>query len=275
MGYHLQAHVSVNVDVDLHALSDAGPLRDNNEDCCATVTLSGAGDQQSFMLLVADGLGGHRAGEVASRVAVDTILAEAEREGAPLGDRFLGRAMQQANLAVIDRGHDDPDCFNMQSTMTALAVQHDRLLLAHVGDCRAYRVRGATIEQLTTDHTRVMEMIRMRLLTPEQAIKHPARNMLTRSLGADLILQVDTIRDRVKPGDLYVVCSDGLWSEVTSEEIRRMLHDHPLDEACVRLIELGATRGASDNMTVGIARVHNVQAAPQLVPRWKSWIGRA
>ncbi|HEY8687333.1 MAG TPA: protein phosphatase 2C domain-containing protein, partial [Chloroflexota bacterium] len=166
----------MNVDVELYAISDAGPARDNNEDCCATVTLSGVGNQQSFLLLVADGLGGHRAGEVASRVAVDTILAESEREGAPLGDRFLGRAMQQANLAVIDRGHDDPDCFNMQSTMTALAVQQDRLLLAHVGDCRAYRVRRATIEQLTTDHTRVMEMIRMRLLTPEQAIKHPARN---------------------------------------------------------------------------------------------------
>lgn len=261
-------------EVELHALSDVGPVRAANEDCCATTTLAGDDGQRSYLLIVADGVGGHRAGAVASRLAVDGVLAEAEREGAPIGDRFLGRALQQANLAIFNRGHDDPECFNMQTTMTTIAVQYDRLLLAHVGDCRAYRVRGAAIQQLTTDHTRVMEMLRMRLITPEQALKHPARSMLTRSLGADLILQVDSLRERVQSGDLFVVCSDGLWSEVSSEEIRRLALQLPAAEACSRLIELGASRGAIDNMTVGIARVHTVSPAPIGVPRWKSWIGR-
>lgn len=261
-------------DVELHTLSDAGPVRDGNEDCSATLTLDGQEGARSHLLIVADGLGGHRAGEVASRLAVDTLLEQARAEGAPLGDRFLQRTVQQANLAVLNRGHDDPDCFNMQSTLTALVVQYDRLLLAHVGDCRAFRVRQGAIQQLTTDHTRIAEMLRMRLVTPEQALKHPARSMLTRSLGSDLILQVDGVRDRVEPGDLYVVCSDGLWGEVSSDEIRRVVSEHTPWNACERLLALGAARGASDNMTVGIARVHAVAAAPTAAPRWKSWFGR-
>ncbi len=262
-------------EVELYTLSDTGPVREGNEDCCAAVALTGEGGVLSHLLLVADGLGGHRAGEVASRLAVATVLSEASGEGAPIGDRFLSRAIQQANLAIFDQGHDDPDCFNMQTTMTAVAIQHDRLMIGHVGDCRAYRVRGTTIQQLTTDHTRVMEMLRMRLITPEQAVKHPARSMLTRSLGADLILQVDTIRERVDPSDLYIVCSDGLWSEVSSEEIRRTVTEVSGPDACKRLIEIGTSRGASDNMTIGILRVNSATAAPASVPRWKSWIGRA
>jgi serine/threonine protein phosphatase PrpC len=262
-------------DVELHTLSDAGPVREGNEDCCAAVTLSGGNGMSSHLMLVADGLGGHRAGEVASQLAVEAVLGEAATEGVPFGDRFLSQALQQANLAVFNRGHDNPDCFNMQTTMTALAVQYDRLLIAHVGDCRAYRVRTRTIQQLTTDHTRVMEMLRMRLITPEQAVKHPARSMLTRSLGADLIVQADSIRDRVEAGDVYVVCSDGLWSEVSSEEIRRAVMEHDAAAAARRLIEIGTGRGASDNMTIGILRVNQAPAAPATVPRWKSWIGRA
>jgi protein phosphatase len=182
--------------------------------------------------------------------------------------------MQQANLAVLNHGHDHPDCFNMQSTMSAIAIQFDRLLLAHVGDCRVFRVRGGGIQQLTTDHTRVTEMLRMRLITPEQALRHPARSMLTRSLGADLILQVDAMRDRVQTDDTYVVCTDGLWNEVSSEEMRRIAIELPGDLACERLVQLGADRGAADNMTIGLARVHAVEAAPPSAPRWKSWFGR-
>src|SRR5205085_11422831 len=141
---------------------------------------------------------------VASGLAVEVVLEEARKEGVPLGDRFLARALQQANLAVLNSGHDNPERFNMQTTMTALALQYDRLLLGHVGDCRAFRVRKGTIEQLTTDHTRITEMLRMRMITPEQALKHPYRSMLTRSLGGELIVQVDTLRDQAEPGDIYV-----------------------------------------------------------------------
>ncbi len=259
--------------VELHTRTDPGPQRDGNEDCCAALSIE-SDTTRAFLLVVADGLGGHRAGEVASKMAVETVIAEARQEGAPLGERFLGRALQQANLAVFNHGHDDPACFNMQSTLSAIAIQFDRLLLAHVGDCRVFRMRGGAIQQLTTDHTRVTEMLRMRLITPEQALRHPARSMLTRSLGADLILQVDTLRDRVQAHDVYVVCSDGLWNEVSSEEIRRTVSDLPGDAACERLVQLGSDRGADDNMTIGLARVHLVEAAPPSAPRWKSWFGR-
>jgi serine/threonine protein phosphatase PrpC len=266
--------VQTPTEVELYTLSDVGPVREGNEDYCAATTLGGTDGQRSHLLVVADGLGGHLAGEVASRLAVDTLLDEAGREGAPIGDRFLGRAMQQANLAVVNHAHDNPACFNMQTTMTAVVVQYDRLLLAHAGDCRLYRVRGVAIEQLTSDHTRVAEMLRMRLISPEQAVKHPARNMLTRSLGADLIVQVDTLRDKVLPGDQYVLCSDGLWSAVTSDEIRRFVVGSSLEDAGKRLIALGTERGSSDNMTVGLMHVHTVTPAPVAVPRWKSWFGR-
>jgi serine/threonine protein phosphatase PrpC len=259
--------------VELHTRTDPGPVRDGNEDYCAALTIESE-SVRAYLLAVADGLGGHRAGEVASKLAVETLIAEAQQEGAPLSDRFLGRALQQANLAVINHGHDNPDCFNMQSTLSAIAIQFDRLLLAHVGDCRIFRVRGGAIQQLTTDHTRVTEMLRMRLITPEQALRHPARSMLTRSLGADLILQVDTLRDRVQPADIYVICSDGLWNEVSSEEIRRAVLDYPGELACERLVQLGWDRGTADNVTVGLARVNAVEAAPPSAPRWKSWFGR-
>jgi PPM family protein phosphatase len=261
--------------IDIAVLSDTGPVREGNEDSAASIVIEGADGTQAHLIVVADGLGGHRAGEVASRLAVDTIVAAAAQEGAPLGDRFLAKALQTANLAIIDRGHDDPDCFNMQTTTTALALQYDRLLLAHVGDCRAFRVRKRAITQLTTDHTRLAEMLRMRLITPEQALKHPARSMLTRSLGSDLILQVDTLRDTVEAGDLYIVCSDGLWNEVGSDEIRRVVGEHAPAAACARLVELGVQRGASDNMTIVIAAVHAVVAAPAAPPRWRSWLGRS
>jgi len=259
--------------IEFHTLSDAGPTRDNNEDHCAAVVLAGEGGS-TLLLIVADGLGGHKAGEVASRLAVETVIAEAEREGSPLGERFLSRAVQAANLAVFNHGHDDPDCFNMQTTISTIALQQDRLLLAHVGDCRVFRVRQGQIQQLTTDHTRITEMLRMRLITPEQALRHPARNMLTRSLGADLILQVDTLRERALSGDIYVICTDGLWNEVSSEEIRRAVSDQPVQGACERLLALGAERGASDNMTIGVARVHETGSATSAAPRWKAWFSR-
>lgn len=261
--------------IDVACLTDTGPVRDGNEDAVASLEIAGDDGASTRLIVVADGLGGHNAGEVASRLAVDTILEAAQCEGAPLGDRFLARALQAANLAVVDRGHDDPACFNMQTTTTALALQYDRLLLAHVGDCRAFRVRKRTIQQLTTDHTRLAEMLRMRLITPEQALKHPARSMLTRSLGADLILQVDTARETVEAGDIYLVCSDGLWNEVGADEMRRLVGELAPAEACARLVELGAQRGASDNMTVAIAAVRDVVPAPAAAPRWKSWLGRA
>jgi protein phosphatase len=269
MAVHAPPHI------DLAYLSDTGPVREGNEDAVAVAEIAGADGTVAKLIVVADGLGGHNAGEVASQLAVHTIVDAAQREGAPLGDRFLTKALQAANLAVVDRSHDDPACFNMQTTTTALALQHDRLLLAHVGDCRAFRVRKRGIAQLTTDHTRLAEMLRMRLITPEQALKHPARSMLTRSLGAELILQVDTARDTVEAGDIYIVCSDGLWNEVGSDEMRRMVGDLTPTEACARLVELGTQRGASDNMSVAIAAVHEVVPAPASTPRWKSWLGRA
>lgn len=260
--------------VDVAILTDPGPVRDDNEDYAAAIELRGDDGVSTHLLVVADGLGGHRAGEVASRLAVETVVAAAQEEGAPLSDRFLSRVFQQANLAIVDRGHDDPACFNMQTTLTALALQYDRLLLAHVGDCRAFRVRKRAIQQLTTDHTRLAEMLRMRLITPEQALRHPARAMLTRTLGSDLILQVDTLRERIEPGDIYIICSDGLWSEVTSEELRRTVVELPPADACRALIALGTARGASDNMTVAVAAVREVRPAPATPSRWRSWLGR-
>src|SRR5579863_4469537 len=185
--------------------TDTGPTRGHNED--AVLALAPRPDGTGLHLVaVADGLGGHAAGEVASRIVVDTIAAHAPEWRSERPERWLRRVFTTANLALHDHALANPDAFNLQSTATALALHGDEVVIGHVGDCRAYLVRGDDIELWTTDHTRAMEMLRLRLITPEQAADHPARNQLTRSLGAELMMSVDIARCGARPRDTWVVC---------------------------------------------------------------------
>jgi protein phosphatase len=231
--------------------SDVGRTRSGNEDsyfCGRTV------------FAVADGLGGHQGGEVASAAAVAPLAALDGREFADPDQaaEALAVAIREANSAILDRAAGDPGLWGMGTTMTAAAVAGDsHLQLAHVGDSRAYLLRDGDLEQLTTDHTVVGELVRRGRLTPEQAAIHPERSILTRAVGLDPRVLVDT-PDPVglRPGDQVLLCSDGLTEAVADDRIAELLSAGADGEtACRSLIDAANTAGGPDNITVVLIRV--------------------
>jgi protein phosphatase len=252
--------------------SDAGPTRDHNEDYAGVYapTIPDDAWDRGPLFVVADGLGGHAAGEVASRTAVETVI-EAWRMGSP-GDpvKSIRSAARAANTAVFDRSLTDGRS-GMATTLTALTFAGRDAVIAHVGDSRAYVVRGDTCRQLTTDHSRVGEMLRMKLISPEQAANHPARSQLTRTIGNDTIVQIDIVRDSIAAGDTFVLCSDGLWGEVVTQEIlavARRLGTAPIATsvaAADALVGMAIEREAADNVTAVVVHVSSglpIPAAP-------------
>ncbi len=231
--------------------SECGPVRLENQDAVAVYTANGGVP----VVAVADGLGGHLGGKIASRLAIDRLLVEvAEPKGRSV-DRLLREAIAKANLDIFHRAHEDRQLRNMQSTMTALGFTADQAVVAHVGDSRLYRVRGTQVELLTQDHSQAMEMLRLRLLTPEQAANHPARSVLTRSLGAELLTRVDLHRTSIHAGDRFLLCTDGLWTEVTPEEIGAVVSAGEPEAACTTLIRLALERGGADNASAVVANI--------------------
>ena len=244
-------------------ICDPGTGRDNNEDYAGAC----APGRAEPLFVVADGMGGHAAGEVASRLAVETVLAAWEQEGtgAAAAHQRLRSAVRAANVAVFDASHD-AGRRGMGSTLTALVLAGKEAVIAHAGDSRAYLIREGQASQLTADHSRVGEMLRMRLITAEQAARHPARSMLTRSLGTDPMLQIDLVREPTELGDCFVLCSDGLWDSVARGEIAEVVSgaggeggeggeapDCPT--AAAQLVELALKRDAPDNVTVAVIRL--------------------
>jgi PPM family protein phosphatase len=231
--------------------SDVGRARSGNEDsyfCGRTV------------FAVADGLGGHQGGEVASAAAVAPLAALDGRELATPAEaaEALAAAIQEANSAILDRAAGDPSLWGMGTTMTAAAVTADgHLQLAHVGDSRAYLLRDGALEQLTTDHTVVAELVRRGRLTPELAAIHPERSILTRAVGLDARIPVDTPDPLdLRPGDQCLLCSDGLTEAVPDPTIAELLSaNEDGDTACRSLIDAANEAGGPDNITVVLVRV--------------------
>jgi serine/threonine protein phosphatase PrpC len=244
---------------DCAAASHGGPVRIHNEDHCLTLVSDGTPTRpRRYLLAVADGVGGHNAGEVASETAIETLRTFFEGGGTDAPHKWVTKALQKANLAVFDLASSNPAYRSMQTTLTAVLIQGDRVAIGHVGDSRAYRCRGGGVHQLTQDHTHFLDLLKVRLVTADQAMHHPAVHQLTRSLGAQPIVRADVVRNRIEQGDTYVVCSDGLWGSLSRGNVQRVIGDLPAEEACRRLISLGMTLDADDNMSVGVAHIHHV-----------------
>ncbi len=237
--------------------SDPGPARDHNEDFVAARVLTTPDDSwdRPPVFALADGMGGHAAGEVASRVAVETVLetyAASSVGGLP---QMLRGAVRSANLAVSDASHTQGRQ-GMGTTVLVAGLSGREAVLAHVGDSRAYLVRGDSCLQLTNDHSRVGEMVRMRMISPEQAARHPARSQLTRSLGGDPFVQVDLVKQPLETGDVLVLCTDGLWDVIDRLEIAEIAgglntKETPTAlEVADRLVSDSVKRGATDNVSV-------------------------
>ena len=239
------------------AASDVGLKRSQNED--RFVVWKAEGPEaltRGMLLIVADGMGGAQAGEVASQLAIDCVLKTyREGENGVLDD--LEHAVEYANHVIHEHSDAHPELRGMGTTCTALAVIGELLYFAHVGDSRAYRVRGGEIEQLTQDHSLVAQLVEQRHLTPEQAKVDPRRNVVTRSVGVSAEVDVDVaqVDDALRTGDTLIVCSDGLHTLVEDFDIARIATDPDLTNACTQLIALANERGGNDNITVIVGRL--------------------
>jgi serine/threonine protein phosphatase PrpC len=273
--------------VDYAGLSVVGCVREHNEDRLGWAALD-AGEQfvapaaefalaeaassseRGLIFAVADGLGGYGGGDVASGLAVEACLdgARSSLSGGGRASGALRSAFYRANQAIFDAALGGRGGRRMQSTLSALVMTPGEAHLGHVGDSRIYRRHGGELEILTADHSQVMDMLRMRLITPEQAVDHPARYALTRSVGGDITVRVDIRTEQLESGDVFLLCSDGLWSNVTSSEIADALHRSP-EEACRRLVDLALERGGDDNATAMAVRVCEAGQRPEAPQGWR------
>jgi protein phosphatase len=249
--------------------SDVGMARQVNEDTYYSGEFATADGKIGTLLLVADGMGGHQSGEVASQLAAETVkaaLKEALSAGVPATDdawhTLLRQTALRANERIYQQSRASSGSRGMGTTLTIALVAGRRAHIAHVGDSRAYLINaggvgaGGTWTQLTTDHSLVARLVDIGQLTPEQARVHPQRNMIYRSLGTDPTVDVDTLSQALAPGDVLLLCSDGLDTHVEDAELVQIVLDEPSEaRACERLIALANQRGGKDNISVVIARV--------------------
>jgi protein phosphatase len=240
------------------ALSDIGLRRQENQDSYGHFQGEGNASAKGQLLVVADGMGGHQGGAVASRLAVDTILEfyQSAREGTPT--EILSHAFAQASERIHQAAQQRPELASMGTTCTALALVHDRVHVMHVGDTRAYLIRGGTIKRLTSDQTWVQSMVDQGVLTRSEAERHPDRNILMQALGTRVapISMASPEPLAIQPGDIFVLCTDGLSGQLDDEEIRDLaLSDPDPQQACERLVELAKARGGEDNITVLVFRI--------------------
>jgi serine/threonine protein phosphatase PrpC len=236
--------------------TDIGRRRVSNEDAWGL-------DEELGLYVVADGMGGHAAGEVASREAVDTVIAMVRRERDTVravanGDRspdalrklsrVLEAAIQAATYMVFAIAENEPEQRGMGTTLSALCVASDVGCTAQVGDSRVYKVRAGEVERLTEDHTLVAWQLKQGIISEAEAERSPHKNVITRAVGSRDYVQVDTRTFEIKPGDRYLLCSDGLHGYLVDPEIAPILAK-PAGDAVKELIDLANTRGGRDNIT--------------------------
>ena len=241
------------------ASTDVGMVRQQNEDSYLA---------EENLYVVADGMGGHNAGEVASALAVTTLKAGA-RTGIDSVERFR-ELVQQANTAIYTASLDDSTQSGMGTTLTALSIvagEEPRVLVANVGDARTYMWRNNALTRLSVDHSYVQELVNEGIITPEEARVHPRRNIVTRALGIDRSVVVDVFSHLVRTGDRIVLCSDGLVDEVSDADIAVVLgqHSDPQDTA-EALVMVANTAGGRDNTTVIVIDVLDDISEPVVLP---------
>jgi len=240
--------------VDVQGVSDIGLRRSQNEDQLAWWVSEDGGDPAA-VLVVADGMGGANAGEVASQLAVARILEGARALGPEAEPADLRHVIEDANRVVHQESLAHPERHGMGTTCTTVLLLDHTALIGHVGDSRAYLVRGSAIRQLTRDHSLVAQLVELRHLTPEQARVDPRRNVVTRSLGVGSQLEVDTVSVPLESGDTLLVSTDGLHGLIDDEELRQHAAVEDLARAAKALVELARQRGGPDNITVVLSRV--------------------
>jgi serine/threonine protein phosphatase PrpC len=249
--------------IEFHGATDTGRARSNNEDSVAI-------DEPSLLAVLADGMGGYNAGEVASSMATEFIKAELGRwlseASANASDADVRRAMDicvdNANRAIFNAANSNPQYAGMGTTLVVAVFRDGRLLMGHVGDSRGYRLRAGKLAQITHDHSLLQEQIDSGLITPEQAAMSSNKNLVTRAVGVEDTVLLETHLHDVLPGDLYLLCSDGLSDMLDDETITRLMaSSDALPDVADALIQAANDAGGRDNISVVLARARNPAGA--------------
>jgi PPM family protein phosphatase len=250
-------------------LSDVGQRRDHNEDAIAS-------DVEIGLVVLADGMGGYKAGEVASEIAILTIVAELKEAlvnmepgqadavtGMQAESHLVSEAVAKANESIYNVSQNQPQCAGMGTTLVVGLFTNNKLLVGHIGDSRMYRLRGDTFIQVTEDHSLLQEQIKSGLITPEQAKLSNNKNLVTRALGIDPEVELELHEYDVQEGDLYLLCSDGLSDLVEDDDIHLTLRElnANLELAAHQLVQMANDNGGKDNISVILARVLKPYAA--------------
>lgn len=250
--------------------TDPGLARENNED---SVTF----DEATRLGILADGMGGYNAGEIASGMATTFIKSELGRWLAQAGRHANGREVRRAmeicvdnaNRSIFNAANSNPQYSGMGTTLVVGVFQDGRLMLGHIGDSRCYRLRGGAMEQITKDHSLLQEQMDAGLITPEQAATSTNKNLVTRALGVEDAVLLEVNEHRVEPGDLYLMCSDGLSDMLDDEAIARILAaEAPLEERAVQLVDAANANGGRDNISVLLALAQSGLRKRGLISRW-------
>lgn len=249
-------------DLEIVNISDVGKKRPHNEDSTGT-------DSDIGLAVLADGMGGYRAGEVASAIAVTTIMHEVKtslreiryrQDNAGTGysreSLLIKKAINDANLSIFNTAKSEAACYGMGTTIVVALFYDEHLTIAHVGDSRMYRLRGDNLQQITSDHSLAQELVDRGLYTREQASVSTPKNLVTRALGIETTVEVDILEEQVRPGDVYLLCSDGLNDMVKDEEIHLILRKYSanLVESAQELVRLANKNGGRDNISVILIR---------------------
>jgi protein phosphatase len=261
--------------------SDPGRARPNNEDAIAE-------DADTGLLVLADGMGGYNAGEIASGIAVATVrdavrrgTATIEQDTAQTDSGFspqtelLRRAMEEAHAAILDKSRSGPEFAGMGTTIVACLVHEDRLSIGYVGDSRLYRLRGGQLQQITRDHSLVEELIARGHYNREDAERLVRRNIVTRALGIEDKVDIELMEEPLQPGDLLLLCSDGLTDMADHQTIALTLREFAdnLPQAAENLIKIANDQGGRDNISVVLARIDGAVAKDRnWLARFKEWL---
>ncbi|MDK2123214.1 Stp1/IreP family PP2C-type Ser/Thr phosphatase [Parachitinimonas caeni] len=269
--------------IEMQGISDSGMVRGHNEDAIGYKPELG-------LAILADGMGGYNAGEVASGIAV-TLISEGVKgalesmaphrpepmSGKPLAHRILRDEIEKANLAIFQTAQSQPQCAGMGTTLVAALFYDNRLTIAHVGDSRVYRLRGENFTVLTKDHSLLQEQIDSGFITPEQARQSQNKNLVTRAVGIDPQLNPELNDHEVQVNDIYLICSDGLNDMVPDEDIALVMTTlrSNLQLASQQLIQMANDNGGRDNVSVILIKVkHDYAAERSLWARLFSWFAR-
>jgi len=250
------------LDLEFAQLTDCGRVRDQNEDALGHVVPATAAQvrSQGWAFALADGVGGHEEGEIASRLAVDTVV-EGFKKIPPgvMHVSLLPRLVQDANAAVFERAHSHRGV-RMGTTLVVCALRFDSAVISHVGDSRCYLFRNGTGAPLTHDHTMAAEQFRMNLLSESEADASERKHVLTRCVGVDMFVAADTITVNIIPGDVLMLCSDGLHGAVSTASMERILRANTdLNAAAAALIAAANEQGGHDNVSVQLIRILAVE----------------